>query len=67
MYQLFCFLKKKAIRLLKEGKNLTETEELLLDYLRVFGLIRGTKAASVIGEKTQTTVMLILQMTLNLL
>jgi hypothetical protein len=38
-YTLFCFLKKRAILLLKEGKNLTEAEEVLMDYLIEFGVV----------------------------
>jgi hypothetical protein len=37
-YTLFCFLKRKAIQLLKEGKSLLAAEEALMDYLGVFGL-----------------------------
>ena len=37
VYSLFCFLKKKAILLIKEGKTITEAEELLIDHLRDFG------------------------------
>jgi hypothetical protein len=39
-YKLFCFLKKKAILLLKEGKCLQESEAVLIDYLRAFKIIR---------------------------
>ena len=38
-YKLFCFLKKRAILFLKEGKNLLQAEELLIGYLQDFGLI----------------------------
>jgi hypothetical protein len=38
VYKLFCFLKKKAIGLLKEGKTVLEAEVLLMDYLKSFGL-----------------------------
>jgi len=38
-YSLFCFLKKKAILLIKEGKSITEAEECLMDYLKDFKLL----------------------------
>jgi len=47
-YPLYCFLKKKAILLIKEGKTVEEGEEILTDYLQSFGLIkkeRRTKPA----------------------
>ena len=40
VYPLFCFLKKRAIRLLKEGQTVLEAESILTDYLRSCGLIR---------------------------
>jgi hypothetical protein len=39
VYKLFCFLKRRAILLLKEGKNLEEAEAVLIDYLAAFGLV----------------------------
>jgi hypothetical protein len=42
-YKLFCFLKKKSILLLKEGKSLIEVEEILMDYLMEFGLVESIK------------------------
>src|SRR5688572_1578839 len=39
-YKLFCFLKKKAIGLLKEGNTVLEAEVLLRDYLKSFGLAK---------------------------
>ncbi len=39
VYKLFCFLKSKAILLLKEGNSLDEAENLLIDYLIAFGII----------------------------
>lgn len=45
-YKLFCFLKKRAILLLKEGKSLPETEEVLMDYLMEFGMITDNKERS---------------------
>jgi hypothetical protein len=39
VYSLFCFLKKRAIQLLKEEKSSTRTEELLIDYLSDFGYL----------------------------
>ena len=40
VYPLFCFIKKRAIQLLKEGKTEVEAENILTDYLQSFGLIR---------------------------
>ncbi|HWI92166.1 MAG TPA: hypothetical protein VNT20_12875 [Flavisolibacter sp.] len=39
-YKLFCFLKKRAILLLKEGKGLTDAEQILNEYLIEFGYIK---------------------------
>ena len=39
VYKLFCFLKSKAILLLKEENSLDEAENLLTDYLVSFGII----------------------------
>jgi hypothetical protein len=41
VYSLFCFLKKKAILLIKEGKSITDAEGFLMDYLKNFGLIKS--------------------------
>jgi len=38
-YKLFCFLKKRAIALLKEGKCVMQVEELLIDNLIEFGIV----------------------------
>jgi hypothetical protein len=43
-YRLFCFLKKRATLLLKEGKSLSEAEEVLMDYLREFGVTAAINA-----------------------
>jgi len=43
VYSLYCFLKKRAISLLKEGKSQKEAEEVLMDYLRDFGFIEKEK------------------------
>jgi hypothetical protein len=57
VYSLYCFLKRRAILLLKEGKSLRETEEALMDYLRGFGVIEEgknrvmKKKEEVIGKK----------------
>lgn len=48
VYKLFCFLKKKAVLLLKEGKNLAEAEEVLFDYLTQFGLVKRKEQAAAI-------------------
>lgn len=39
VYPLFCFLKKKAIQLLKEEMSPEKAEEVLIDYLTEFGII----------------------------
>ena len=39
VYFLFCFLKKKAILLIKEGKSAWEAEACLVDYLKDFKLL----------------------------
>lgn len=38
-YKLFCFLKKRAILLLKEGKSLASAEQILNEYLVEFGYL----------------------------
>ncbi len=50
VYSLFCFLKKKAILLFKEGKSLAETEERLFDYLIEFGLVKCREHAITVEE-----------------
>jgi hypothetical protein len=40
-YTLFLFLKRKAIHLLKQGKDRSEVAYLLLDYLKSFGTIKN--------------------------
>jgi hypothetical protein len=44
-YKLFCFLKTRAIELIKEGNTVEETKEVLVDYLRSFGMIRVEQKA----------------------
>ena len=44
-YPLFCFLKKRAIQLLKEGKTEVEAQSILTDYLQSFGLIPEVRSA----------------------
>jgi hypothetical protein len=39
IYPLFCFLKRRAILLLKEGRRGEEVVEILMDYLEGFGLL----------------------------
>ena len=39
VYPLYCFLKKRAIQLLKEEKSVEEAEKILVEYLREFGVI----------------------------
>ena len=48
-YPLFCFLKKKSILLIKEGKTVEEAEAIMIDYLGSFGLIRRER-----GTETRT-------------
>jgi hypothetical protein len=43
VYPLFCFLKRRAILLLKEEKSLQEVEALLSDYMVAFGFISKVK------------------------
>lgn len=38
-YPLFCFLKKRAILLLKEGMRIEKVEAILVDYIFGFGLL----------------------------
>ena len=40
VYKLFCFLKKRAIALLKEGNRIDEVETMLIDYLVEFGFLK---------------------------
>ena len=40
VYKLFCFLKNRAICLLKEAKSVEEVEKTLVEYLVGFGLVR---------------------------
>ena len=40
VYSLFCFLKKRAIRLMRGGKTVEEAKEILVDYLKSFDLLR---------------------------
>lgn len=66
VYTLFCFLKGRAIALLKEGESLQETENVLMDYLEGFGLLerrgaagevrveKGKKRSCLAGTKTKT-------------
>jgi hypothetical protein len=35
-YKLFCFLKSRAIELIKEGKTVEEAKEVLVDYFESF-------------------------------
>ena len=44
VYKLFCFLKKRAILLLKDGKSLMEVGEVLMDYLKAFGMVGKTES-----------------------
>jgi hypothetical protein len=42
-YKIYCFLKRRAILLLKEGLQLQEAEEILIGYLFDFGLLKKTE------------------------
>jgi hypothetical protein len=50
-YKLFCFLKKRAIQLLKEGKSLAKAEEILIDYLIEFKLFGEHKSTQPTEEE----------------
>jgi hypothetical protein len=50
VYALFCFLKKRAILMLKVGSSVEETEVLLLGYLMDFGLIEPAKKEIITAE-----------------
>jgi hypothetical protein len=50
-YKLYCFLKRRAILLLKEGKTINETEETLIDYLEEFGVIKKDEKAIACNNK----------------
>ena len=47
VYKLYCFLKKRAIALLKEGKSLEEAEGILKDYLIEFGVMNCEKLLTI--------------------
>lgn len=51
VYRLFCFLKRRAILLLKEGVSVDEAEKVLKDYLVGFGLIEIEA-----GKKEENTI-----------
>lgn len=51
VYPLFCFLKRRAILLLKEGVSVDEAEKVLKDYLAVFGFIEIEA-----GKKKENTI-----------
>lgn len=51
VYRLYCFLKSRAILLLKEGASVDEAEKVLKDYLAAFGLIEIEA-----GKKEQNTI-----------
>ena len=55
VYQLFCFLKRRSIQLLKEGWSIQEAEELLIDYLIEFGLLRRERGKNIRDEHNCTT------------
>jgi hypothetical protein len=50
VYKLFCFLKGKAVLLLKEGRNLKEAKEVLTDYLMEFGFVEKNVAKKSKGK-----------------
>lgn len=49
-YKLFCFIKKKAILLIKEGKSLGEAEDWIIDYLTEFGLLKPKEQSITVEE-----------------
>jgi hypothetical protein len=51
VYALFCFLKKRAILLLKEGMQVEDAEIVLLDYLVEFGYLRKAEEKLAVSEK----------------
>jgi hypothetical protein len=59
-YPLFCFLKRKAIMLLKEGSTAENAKILLIDYLQNFGFIKSSKQQSALRilaiKKTQPVI-----------
>jgi hypothetical protein len=57
--KLFCFLKKRAIQLLKDGKTSSEAEEMLMDHLMEFGMngkTGSTKCTKKVREDTRLLV-----------
>ena len=50
LYSVFCFLKRKSILLLKEGKHVEEAEALLVNYLIGLGLTATKKVRPVIRK-----------------
>jgi hypothetical protein len=53
-YKLFCFLKKRAIQLLKEGKSLIQAQKVLMDYLLAFGYVEKSEEKIVNEPSTYT-------------
>ena len=51
-YKLFCFLKTRAIQLIKEGKSLLQAEEILMDYVRSFGYIEDGEEETIVIESS---------------
>lgn len=51
VYKLYCFLKRKAILLLKTGKTINEAEDILIDYLVEFGVIEKNEKEIVYNSK----------------
>lgn len=52
VYSFFCFLKRKSILLLKEGKSLQEAEATLKGYLLAFGYLQREKPKGIAKTKT---------------
>lgn len=55
VYSLFCFLKRKSILLLKEGKSLREAEAILKDYLLAFGYLQMEKPKGIAEMKADSS------------
>jgi hypothetical protein len=51
VYKLYCFLKRRAILLLKEGKTIDEAQEVLVDCLVEFGYLKKQRNKIIIKGK----------------
>jgi hypothetical protein len=57
---LFCFLRKRAILLLKDGMCVDEAEAVLLDYLVEFGYLKRVEEKLVVDKKKHSGYTIIL-------